>query len=55
MKTLPFQMEDDVYQLMMQGFIREHPIPEVLVLDEDGNPTLDANGEPITTPKYTED
>ena len=43
----------DLNDTLLLGFVREHPIRQLPVLDDKGNPTFDKDEKEITKPECT--
>ena len=54
MKSFTLNIEDDLFERLIGPVFYEKPVPQIPVLDDNGNPTFTAYGEQILEPKYSD-
>ena len=53
MASITLTVSNEIAAVMLPAILREHPILDIPVLDEEGNPTYKEDGSPITEPECT--
>ena len=53
MEEIILTVDDSIAPSLFAAFVREHPIRQIPVLDDDGNPVIDGDGKETTEPECT--